>query len=248
MAIAKSGDIQVLVTSDDGADAPGLELLARAAEYCGARVRVVATANDRSLSGRSHSGRGAPTKVISCFGRQMTIRDATPARIVMMEILGEAPDIVLSGVNDGFNIGQDISVSATVAAALEAATLGVPSLALSSERIEDLEAREDELSELLTGLMPISLSTPGSFGNVNIPAGADLADRKRTSVSKLTAFPAVLRPGAINQDFSMEDISISFSPPTRSDCEPNSDIVICCFERQVSVSWCGFNPEGGGLS
>jgi len=123
--------MRILLTNDDGVDSPGLEALVKALseEH---DVWVVAPESERSGTSHSISLHGAvkirqiETQVYSCAG--------TPADCVLFAFLGalpERPDVVVSGINLGPNLGTDIIYSGTVAAARQAALMGRPSVAVS---------------------------------------------------------------------------------------------------------------------
>jgi len=127
--------MRILVTNDDGVESPGIIAVAEALRALG-DVTVVAPDGDRSAI--SHrvtfgteveiapvTGRSVPT--FSCSG--------TPADCVVLgayEVCGDGlPDLLVSGINFGANLGDDINYSGTVAAAIEAAIIGIPSIAIS---------------------------------------------------------------------------------------------------------------------
>jgi 5'-nucleotidase len=132
--------LRALVTNDDGIDAPGLRVLARAALAAGLEVTVAAPDGQRSGSGTGLSpvpAGGLPARDRPLTGlsevRAVAV-PATPAMIVYAAAggaFGPRPDLVLSGVNNGPNGGQAVLHSGTVGAALTAALHGIPALALS---------------------------------------------------------------------------------------------------------------------
>lgn len=124
---------RILVTNDDGIDAPGLQVATAIAAELAAEVWVVAPQQDRSGVGQSIS-LGTPLRARACGHRRYAI-NGTPADCVMYA-LGEwlaeqPPDLVLSGVNCGANYSDAVMYSGTVGAALAAAHLGLPAVALS---------------------------------------------------------------------------------------------------------------------
>lgn len=159
----------LLLTNDDGIHAPGLETLARAASRY-ADVRVVAPDTERS--GVSHAiTLYKPLRLreirdgwISC--------DGTPTDCVYLALhqLGLKPDLVLSGINPGPNLGHDVLYSGTVAGALEGAHWGVPSIALShcSSKEAELPQLEEPLAALLPTLFDLAQQIHGTL-NVNLP-------------------------------------------------------------------------------
>jgi len=131
---------QILLTNDDGIQSPGLWSAAEALSEIGF-VHVVAPRDQFSGSGRSFptSSDGAiQPQEIEVHGKHWTVYavGGTPAQTVshaILEILPEYPDILVSGINYGENVGIGITASGTVGAAMEAASLGIPSLAVSLE-------------------------------------------------------------------------------------------------------------------
>lgn len=121
----------ILVTNDDGVRAPGLRLLAKALEAVG-RVAVFAPENQQSAVGHSVSLH-KPLRV-NALEPGWHMVDGTPTDCVMLAVrslLGERPALVVSGVNPGANLGDDVTYSGTVAGAFEGMLLGVPSIAVS---------------------------------------------------------------------------------------------------------------------
>jgi len=123
--------MRFLITNDDGILAHGIECLIEAAEPLG-EVSVVAP--DREQSATSHSlTLHHPLRPVRRAERRWQI-DGTPTDCVMLAVealLDERPDFVLSGINHGQNMGEDVLYSGTVAAAIESAFLGVPAIAVS---------------------------------------------------------------------------------------------------------------------
>ena len=134
-AEAASDKLRILVTNDDGIHAPGLKVLERIALALSKDVWVIAPEYEQS--GASHSLTLAdPLRVRQVSKRRFAVR-GTPTDCVMMGvhklIAGRAPDLVLSGVNRGSNLGEDVTYSGTVAAAMEGTLLRIPSIALSQQ-------------------------------------------------------------------------------------------------------------------
>ncbi len=124
---------RILVTNDDGIDAQGLALLARLARTLSRDVWVVAP--EQEQSGASHSlTLSRPLRIRRLGARRFAV-DGTPTDCVLLAvktILRERPpDLVLSGVNAGANLGEDLTYSGTVAAAMEATLMELPAIALS---------------------------------------------------------------------------------------------------------------------
>lgn len=121
----------ILVTNDDGIRAPGLALLAEAVAELG-EVRVFAPDRQQSAVGHGVSLH-KPLRVQEIADGWHMV-DGTPADCVMIAVralLGRRPDLVVSGVNPGANLGDDVTYSGTVAGAYEAMLLGLPGIAVS---------------------------------------------------------------------------------------------------------------------
>lgn len=143
--------MRILVTNDDGYLAAGIGVLARAARRLG-EVRIVAP--DREQSATSHSLTLHHPLRVRRVDDAMQVVDGTPTDCVVLavgELLEEKPDLVLSGINHGPNLGDDVLYSGTVAAAMEATILGIPAVALSHAggHDEDLSMWEPVLGALL---------------------------------------------------------------------------------------------------
>jgi 5'-nucleotidase len=131
---------RILLVNDDGLDSKGLWAAAQTLKDLG-EVTVVAPSRQQSGVGRScpSISTGRIEERECAFDHSMWkgyAVDGTPAQVVqhaLLEIVPEPPDLVVSGINIGENIGDNIGVSGTVGAALEAASLGIPGLAMSLE-------------------------------------------------------------------------------------------------------------------
>src|SRR5205807_5927948 len=123
--------MRILISNDDGVLAHGLECLVRAAEPLG---EITIVAPDREQSATSHSlTLHHPLRPIARGERRFQL-DGTPTDCVMLAVealMPERPDFILSGINHGQNMGEDVLYSGTVAAAMEGLSLGIPSLAFS---------------------------------------------------------------------------------------------------------------------
>ena len=127
--------MRVLVSNDDGVDAPGIHALAHGLREAGHQVLVVAP--DRDRSGASNSlTLDAPIRVVQVDAQTWKVH-GTPTDCVhvaitgMLEAQGLEPDIVVSGINNTANLGDDVIYSGTVAAAMEGRFLGLPAVAVS---------------------------------------------------------------------------------------------------------------------
>lgn len=124
---------RVLISNDDGIHAPGLKILEHIAKEVCKEVWVVAPETEQSATGHSLTLR-RPLRVHKHSDKRYSV-DGTPTDCVLMalnEIMKDCkPDLVLSGVNRGWNLGEDVTYSGTVAAAIEGTLLGIPAIAFS---------------------------------------------------------------------------------------------------------------------
>jgi 5'-nucleotidase len=132
-AIADLAKARILVTNDDGVQAKGIRLLQRIAKTLSGDVWVVAP--EQEQSGASHSLTLRRPLRRRRLAEGWYALDGTPTDCVMFAVTklmeGRRPDLVLSGVNRGANLGEDVTYSGTCAGAREGALLGIPSIALS---------------------------------------------------------------------------------------------------------------------
>ena len=124
---------RVLLSNDDGIHAPGLKLLERVMRRLAKEVWVVAPETEQSAASHSLTIR-RPLRIRRLSARRFAV-DGTPTDSVLLAVnkilKDRPPDLVLSGVNRGGNLGEDVTYSGTIAAAMEGTLLGLPSVALS---------------------------------------------------------------------------------------------------------------------
>ena len=167
--------MRFLCTNDDGILAHGLDCLVRAATQLG---EVTVVAPDREQSATSHSlTLHHPVRPVPRGERRWQV-DGTPTDCVMLALealMEERPDFVLSGINHGHNMGEDVLYSGTVSAAMEGLMLGVPAIAFSfagGDLRADLSLLEDQIDVLrrliehfcVPGRIP-----PDTLLNINLP-------------------------------------------------------------------------------
>lgn len=163
----------ILITNDDGIHADGLIRLSKAAAEFG-EVWVVAPESQRSAASHSitlHSPVDVfpydfPVKGVRAFSCSGTPGDCV--RTGSLYLMPHRPDVVLSGINYGYNIASDVQYSATVGAALEAAFQGVPGIALSENQGDCHEVTDAYLPEVLEMLLDQEY-VPEQIFNVNFP-------------------------------------------------------------------------------
>ncbi|MFN4097686.1 MAG: 5'/3'-nucleotidase SurE [Sphingomonas sp.] len=169
--------MRILLTNDDGVHARGLEVLERLARTLSDDITIVAPLEEQSGKGRSLS-LTEPVR-LRRFGERRFAVTGTPTDAVMMalaEIMKDGPpDLILSGVNRGANLGEDVSYSGTVSAAMEGALAGIRSIALSQryalsapgEKVS-FEAAEQWGERVLRPLIAADWA-PRTLMNVNFP-------------------------------------------------------------------------------
>jgi 5'-nucleotidase len=180
----------ILLTNDDGIDSPGIHAAAKGLTPLGELI-LVAPRDQSSATGRSHPlhSDGLIVKVPCCLGTMDLDAYAiggTPAQCVaraITQILPRQPDLVVSGINYGENFGTGITVSGTVGAALEAASFGIPTLAVSLQllNIEDFDKFNPEVNfevaaffthKFAAFVLEKRLSAPVDVLKIEIPANA----------------------------------------------------------------------------
>ncbi len=162
----------ILITNDDGYFSEGIRALREALKPLG---RVVVVAPDRNLSGVGHSLTFTmPLRMRKIEEDFYTVIDGTPADCIHLGyyviLEGEKPDIVCAGINEGPNLGEDITYSGTVSGAMEGRILGIPSIAFSVFGREEIlftevaKACREIVEMVLENGMP-----EDTYLNVNIP-------------------------------------------------------------------------------
>jgi len=164
------GNLIALLTNDDGVEARGLKALKKEISKI-ARVWVVAP--DREQSGTSHSLTLSRPLRLNKVEEKVYSIDGTPTDAVMIafhKVLRRKPDILISGINSGPNLGDDVTYSGTVAAAIEGTILGIPSMAVSltDSTFEKFEYGAKFIRKLADYVLKKGLPAD-TFLNVNIP-------------------------------------------------------------------------------
>ena len=170
--------MRILLTNDDGVNASGLRLLETIADAFSDDVWIVAPSEERSGAGHSLT-LTVPVRLRKLGERRFCVT-GTPTDAVMMGLAhimkDMRPDLILSGVNRGANLGEDVTYSGTVSAAMEGALAGIPSIALSQsyarEGMGDLvpfAAAEAWAERVLRPLIDTPMA-PRTLVNVNFPA------------------------------------------------------------------------------
>jgi 5'-nucleotidase len=184
---------RILITNDDGFEADGLKALIEAVSPLG-HVTVVAPASEKSACGHSIT-LTRPLRFIALDDDFYKLDDGTPSDCIYLALHSifedRKPDLVISGINRGSNMGEDITYSGTASAAMEATLHGIPAFAISQVIAGDAwgqphdyalakEAAFNLASKLLSGGFPL---TDRRFLNVNIPS-VDPGDCQGYAVTK----------------------------------------------------------------
>ncbi len=242
---------QILLTNDDGIRSPGLWAAARALSSLGF-VHVAAPRDQYSGAGRS-----LPITTDGIIQRQEMVVNGkswpvyaiggTPAQVVLyavLEILSEPPDLVVSGINYGENVGSGITVSGTVGAALEAAAMGIPALAISLEtdlvhHLSYSEAVDFSTAAHFTAFFSrllLEKQLPAEVQVLKVDIPSDATPETPWHVTRLSRSP-YFEP--LPPERTSWDIPANLGYRTHVDISqesPDSDVYLLCAKRQVSVT------------
>jgi 5'-nucleotidase len=179
--------MRVLITNDDGIQAKGLQSLRKALiDLPDVAAHVIAPDSNRSATARSITTRSPlwVEEVTFADGTTGFATEGTPVdcvRFADLGLLGERPELIVSGINHGSNLGDDITYSGTVAAALEGIVLGIPAIAVSQQaatgEMDFRAGREFDFSHaaaLCAEIVERIASDPlpeGTLLNINCPGG-----------------------------------------------------------------------------
>ncbi len=168
--------MRILITNDDGIHAPGLTVLEEIAREFSDDIWVCAPSEEQSGAGHSLT-LNRPVR-LQQFGERRFAVTGTPTDSVMMslrEVLDTPPDLILSGVNRGANLGDDITYSGTVSAAIEGALAGIRSIAFSQVYSRETAGTDAEFAaarawgaKVIKPLIDVPFS-PRTLVNVNFP-------------------------------------------------------------------------------
>ena len=179
--------MRVLLTNDDGIGASGLQALRRELrEIEGIQLDVIAPDSNRSATARSITTRSPLSVEEVRFedGDLGHATDGTPVdcvRFAEVGLLGGTPDLIVSGINHGVNLGDDVTYSGTVAAAFEGIVLGIPAIAASQQSSEghlgyrpsrrhDFSISAPFVADVVRQVIEDPIP-PGTLININVPAG-----------------------------------------------------------------------------
>jgi 5'-nucleotidase len=164
---------RILVTNDDGVHSHGIHALGGALAELG-EVTIVAPHVEASAIGHALTLR-RPLRVEQLDARVYEV-DGTPTdcvNVAIAKIMSGVPDLIVSGINKGYNLGDDVTYSGTVAGAMEGALLGIPSIAVSLERsldAYDFGPAAGAAARVAERVLRVGLPSR-TFVNVNVPPG-----------------------------------------------------------------------------
>ena len=238
----------IVVVNDDGVRSPGIRAMARALMELG-EVLIVAPRDQQTSMGRAFQGGGVAERIhyeIDGKNVRAFAVAATPAvavRYAILLVADRPPALIVSGINYGENVGNGVTISGTIGAALEAAALRFPTLAVSqsvdkifhhshSEAI-DFTVAADWGKRFARKVLKHGMPVGADIVNLNVPEGATLRTPVRwTTVSRMNYYRSVIKDtpeGAIIDGYDQ-----MLDP---RDIEPDSDIRAVLVDRVVSVSF-----------
>jgi 5'-nucleotidase len=222
---------RILITNDDGIGHPGIKALEQSLAAVG---EVTVIAPDREMSATSQSiSLHTPLRVHRIDDRHYGI-GGTPADSVILalyQILPQRPDLVVSGINPGGNMGENVVYSGTVGGAMEAAVHGVPSFAISLASRKDLDFASSAAfaAQLATKILEEGLE-PGVCLNVNVPRGEVLGVRITRQSQKISQNLVLEQKDPRGRPHYWLDETVELT-----DVEPDSDYG-AVLARQISVT------------
>lgn len=187
--------MNILITNDDGIESEGLHALARALADAGHIVTAVAPDSNNSAVSHKFNMR-SPMRLVDCSeGKNYRVYSLTgsPVDCILFSLyeLNEAPEIVLSGINDGSNLGTNCMYSGTVGGAQEGANCGIPAIALSTDYkcdTADFSRVAKIVVENLAVWFEYAKQTLGGL-NVNIPAKREIKGVRFCKTARMHYFP-----------------------------------------------------------
>ncbi len=175
----------ILVTNDDGVSSDGIHALAAALRHIG-DVTIVAPTQEASAIGHALTLR-RPLRIEEHAPRVYAV-DGTPTDCVNLGvdiILKSRPDLVVSGINKGWNLGDDVTYSGTVAGAMEGALLGIPSIAVSLKRTRTFDFTHAAEAAATVARRVVAADWPArTFLNLNLNTGAPKGFRVTTQARR----------------------------------------------------------------
>jgi len=218
---------RILVTNDDGVHSEGIRALAGALKHLG-EIVVVAPIQEASAIGHALTLR-RPLRVDTVHPGVFAV-DGTPTdcvNIAITHVIKDKPDLIVSGINKGWNLGDDVTYSGTVAAALEGGLLGIPSIAVSTQKRRDngyefgpsAQAAADAAQAVLLRGMP-----KFTLLNINTPQGSNKGFRVTVQAKRNHITVVSERIDPRNQPYYwIEEGQDDWEPHDRSDYQAVRD-------------------------
>jgi len=237
----------IVVVNDDGIRSPGLRALAQAMTSLG-EILIVAPRDQQTSMGRAFIGGGVAEPVdFSLDGKRVRAFAvaASPAMAVRYAVLicaERCPALVVSGINYGENVGNGVTISGTVGAALEAASMGFPALAASrvvhtkyhfthSDEI-DFATAARFVKRFARRILERGMPRGADVVNVNVPENAQTTTPWRwTHMSRKNHYRSVITPTPRGKTLDTYEMVLDPDPP-----EPDSDVHAVLIDQVVSVS------------
>jgi 5'-nucleotidase len=221
----------LLLTNDDGIDAPGMRSLEAAAAEFG-HCRVIAPSGPVSGCGHRVTTHG-PITITALSGEKIAV-DGTPVDCVRLALQTLAPEVgwVLSGINAGGNLGTDVFHSGTVAAVREAAIRGLPGIALSQYIARGRPIDWDQAARWASRAIKTLMALPweqGTFWNVNLPHPPE-----GVLEPEMTFCP--LDPSPLPIDYRFESNQAIYTGNYQMRLRHSGSDIAVCFGGQISVS------------
>ena len=242
---------QILLTNDDGIRSPGLWAAAASLAALG-YVTVAAPERQSSGMGRSlpNDSSGIIRKeLLTVNGQEWTVHavGGSPAQAVLhgaLEIMSEKPSLVVSGINYGENVGLGVTISGTVGAAMEAAALGVPALAVSLEAAREYHfsySRDIDFSAAAYfaayfGRILLEKRLPDDVRVLKVDVPSDATPETRWQVTRVSRQPYYLPQLAERPSWDVSG-AVSYGEAVVAEGEdPDSDVYVLRKKRMVSVT------------
>ena len=242
---------EILITNDDGIDSPGLRAAAEAVFHLG-KVTIVAPSHQQTGSGRGLTGdKQAFLKPIEyqINGRNIPAYhcECSPALIVRHSLRtifkDNIPDLLVSGINYGENLGINITSSGTIGAALEGASFGIPGIAISKQTdIESHHKYTDQdwaassffLNRFATSLLSANFKNDVDVLKIDVPSDAThLTEFKITRLAKVAYYSKAIENPTIKSRIGDGKTIIKLN---NANLDPESDIYAFAIDKFVSVT------------
>ncbi len=243
---------RVLITNDDGVDAPGIALLHELIRPLVAEVVICAPEHEQS--GSSHVSTISRPLRLRKAGEDMYAVDGTPADCLIMGIAevmkDRRPDIVLSGINNGANLGEDVNYSGTLAACFEATLMRVPAIGFSQDKEYGQPANFSNARRWLTEVVTRLVSQPWPEDvvmSVNFPHSETVHNITPTRLGRKAEGVSMVR-GTDPRGHGYYWNSWRYDDPKTVDCGPDTDIGVVA-AGDISVTPLTVDPtHAEGLS